>query len=132
MRTVQINDTTYGALELAGQLTGMSVGEVIEKLVAQAAPSIAAPAAQAGPVADGTGVYADYNGARFKGVFDPVTTSITITAGALANSRYKSPSAAARAVVASERPDVDSNRNGWTFWTIDDGSGRQLQSLRAQ
>lgn len=129
MQTIQVSDSTYRALELAARLTGMSPGAIVEKLVGQ---STGAPtSAQAGQGApDGVAVYADYNGQRIKGVFDPVTTRIDITTGQIAGARHKTPSGAARAVVASERPEVDSNRNGWTFWMLDDGSGRQLQAIR--
>lgn len=128
MQTIQVNDTTYRALELAARLTGMTPGGVVEKLVAQS--TVEPTTEQSADPTDGVNVYADYNGVRIKGVFDPVTTSITIATGKLATTRHKTPSAAARAVVESERPGIDSNRNGWTFWNIDDGSGRQLQAIR--
>ena len=128
MQTIQVSDTTYRALELAARLTGMTPGGVIERLVAQSAQEPTAPAVASNP--EGVAVYADYNGERIKGVFDPVTTRIDITSGRVAGTKYKTPSAAARAVVESERPGVDSNRNGWTFWSLDDGSGRQLQAIR--
>lgn len=128
MKTIEVDDATYRALELAAHLTGGTPGSVVETLVANASAPRPTPA----PVADTDKcpIYADYNGERFRGLFDSTTKSIRLTSGKLAGGRYKSPSAAARAVVESERPDVDSNRNGWTFWTLDDGTGRQLQSLR--
>lgn len=129
MPTVEVNDTTYRALGLAARLTGMTPGAVVEKLVTQSTLE-AAPAAVPADTPEQVGVYADYNGVRTKGVFDPVTTSIAITTGTLMNTRHKTPSAAARAVVESERPGIDSNRNGWTFWGLDDGTGRRLQAIR--
>lgn len=106
----------------------MTPSGVIEKLVAQTSREPTAPAGASNPKA--VAVYADYNGERIQGLFDPVTTRIDITSGQVSGTKYKSPSAAARAVVESERPGVDSNRNGWTFWSLDDGSGRRLQAIR--
>lgn len=130
MNTVEISDPTFHALQIAARLTNSTPSAIVEKLVADAAtpstPSATATSADDNKI----GVFADYNGERFRGLFDPQTASVTLTSGRLAGTRYKSPSAAARGVVESERPDVDSNRNGWTFWTIDDGSKRLLDAVR--
>jgi hypothetical protein len=96
------------------------------------------PSATASPPADGSPgdesggirVYADYDGRRTHGVFDPVTTRIDITSGPLTGKHYKTPSSAARAVVEEARPAVNANRNGWHFWVVDYGSRRLLQSCR--
>ncbi|MGF7239465.1 MAG: hypothetical protein ACQSGP_31590 [Frankia sp.] len=75
-------------------------------------------------------VYADYEGHRTHGHYDGSTTRIDITSGALAGRSFKTPTGAARAVVAHYKPGVSPNRNGWSFWVLDDGSGRFLQSIR--
>jgi hypothetical protein len=33
-------------------------------------------------------------------------------------------------VVAHYKPDVSPSRNGWSFWVLDDGSGKFLQTIR--
>jgi hypothetical protein len=52
-----------------------------------------------------------------------------ISSGPLAGRSFKSPSEAARAVIEQVNPAVNSNRNGMTFWRVDDGSQRDLKSL---
>lgn len=37
---------------------------------------------------------------------------------------------AARAVMAHYKPRVSPNCNGWSFWVLDDGSGKHLQCIR--
>jgi hypothetical protein len=129
MFQIQVTESTYRALELAARLTGMTPGGVVDRLVAQSP----APSHQAQSVNDdegsGVAVYADYAGHRVKGTFYPLTRRIDITSGSLSGGSYKSPSAAARAVVNSLKPGVNSNRNGWSFWLLADGTG-DLQSIR--
>jgi len=130
MRTIEVSEATYRAIEFAARMSGMTPGAVVEKLVDQSSHSPVGSAPSAPAVPDGIPVHGDYNGVRVKGIFDPATTSITITTGPLAGSRYKTPSAAASAVVKSERPELNGNRNGWDFWVLDDGSGRRLREIR--
>ncbi|GAA4197627.1 hypothetical protein [Microbispora amethystogenes] len=81
-------------------------------------------------VASGVAVYVDYEGHRTQGIYDRATTRIDIISGPLAGRSFKTPTGAARAVVAHYKPGVSPNRNGWAFWMLDDGSGRFLQSIR--
>lgn len=76
------------------------------------------------------GVYVDYEGHRTRGSYDRDTKRIDITSGPLAGQSFKTPTGAARAVVAYYKLDVNPNRNGWSFWLLDDGSGGLLQSIR--
>lgn len=131
MKTIEVNEQTYRAIELAGRLTGMSHGAVVERLVARLSEPAQDRATTIQPVPEpnSVSVYADYNGQRTMAMFEPLTTRIDIVSGPLSGSRHKTPSAAARAVVAAERPDVNSNRNGWTFWRVD-GTNEPLESRR--
>ena len=79
--------------------------------------------------AAGVAVHAVYDGQRTAGVYDQATHRVTISEGPLAGTSYKSPSGAAIAVVTNCRPDVNPNRNGWSFWTVTT-TGRLLQTLR--
>lgn len=74
-------------------------------------------------------VRASYEGHFIKGTFDKRTHSLRIDEGPLAGQSFKSPSGAAMAIVRQVKPDVHSNRNGWTFWTVTD-TGYPLQSVR--
>lgn len=129
MYSIQVSERTFSTLQVAARVTGMSPGAIVDRLVME---SERAPAVEVLPEddSDGVAVYCDYNGERFQGVFHQKTRRINITTGRLTGSKFKSPSAAARAVVASEKPEVNSNRNGWRFWILDDGSGRLLETIR--
>lgn len=71
-------------------------------------------------------------GFRTAGRYDPKAGRIDITTGPLDGRSFKSPSSAARAVVGHYKPAVNPHRNGWSFWSLDDGSKRLLQSIRPQ
>ncbi|WP_261560533.1 hypothetical protein [Frankia tisae] len=116
-------------------MTGRTVGEVVARLVAEASmPTSKTPAAteetQHPAGAGGVAVYVDYEGHRTFGRYDPKTTRIDITTGPLTGRSFKTPTGAARAVIAHYKSDINSNRNGWLFWVLDDGSGEFLQSIR--
>lgn len=131
MPSVNVNDATYQALELAARMSNSTAGEVVARLVAQASmPSRIEPAAGQSVAGKTLPVYCQYAGHRTDGVYDLDTSRIDITSGALRGTSHKTPTAAARAVVAHHKPEVNPNRNGWIFWIIDDGSERQLQSAR--
>lgn len=57
-------------------------------------------------------VYADYDGHRTHASYDPDTTRIDVTFGPLAGRSFKTPTGAARAVVAHYKPGISPNRNG--------------------
>ncbi|MFE9881933.1 hypothetical protein [Streptomyces sp. NPDC005784] len=130
--TVEVDTQTYQSLEFAARMSGCTAGEVVARLVAEA--SMSTPAArektEQPEAASGVAVYADYEGHRTQGRYDPRTTRIDITSGPLSGQSFKTPTGAARAVVAHYKPGVSPNRNGWSFWMLDDGSGKFLQSIR--
>jgi hypothetical protein len=74
-------------------------------------------------------VHAIYGGTRTDGLYDPVTQSLTITTGPLADRTFSKPSGAAVALVQAHRPDVNPNRNGWSFWVVS-RTGERLQAIR--
>src|SRR5687767_3429214 len=62
-------------------------------------------------------VYGEYNGERVEGKYLPATKRLTVTTGTLAGQSFKSPSGAARAVVAVLNPERTATQtNGWRFW----------------
>lgn len=130
--TVDVDAQTYQSLEFAAHISGCTAGEVVARLVAQASIPPATRREETEHTEKGlqVAVYADYEGHRTHGKYDPKTTRIDITSGPLAGRSFKTPTGAARAVVAYYKPDVSPNRNGWSFWTIDDGSGKFLQNIR--
>jgi hypothetical protein len=128
---IEVDDHTNRAIEFAARMAGLTPGEVVARLVEQASmPTLAPPAADASGAPDVINVHADYAGHRTQGTYDPVTTRVDITSGPLAGQSFKTPTGAARAVVAHYKPEISPNRNGWKFWILNDGSGRLLQRLR--
>jgi hypothetical protein len=130
--TIELDAQTYRSLEFAAHISGCTAGEVVARLVAEA--SMPRPPTNEDSEhpegARGEVVYADYEGHRTQGRYDPRTTRIDITSGPLAGRSFKTPTGAARAVVTHYKPGVSPNRNGWSFWILDDGSERFLQSIR--
>lgn len=131
--TVKVDEQTHRSLEFAARMSGCSTGEVVARLVAAASMPTPAASEDGVPAVAARArveVYADYAGHRTHGWFDPVTTRVDVTSGPLTGKGFKTPTGAARALVAHYKPDVNPNRNGWSFWVLDDGSGRLLQSIR--
>ena len=129
MPTINIDQAEFDTIDLAANITNMSHAQVIARLVHQSRlPSATTPAPST--TSNSSAIYADYAGYRTTGSYDRMTKRIDITDGPLAGQSFKSPSSAARAVVSHYKPNVSPHRNGWSFWMVDDGSGRFLQSLR--
>lgn len=131
MPSIEVDDVTHRSIEFAAKMAGVSTGEVIARLVAESTAPTAPTATEAPGAGDQrASIFADYGGRQTRARFDPVTHRVEITTGPLAGKSYKTPSGAAIAVVSQHNPTVNPNRNGWGFWTLDDGSGRLLQVLR--
>lgn len=129
-RTVEVDEGTHRALELAAHVAGISVGQVVERLVNQASASRLSAGVTDGPATPGgIAVTNTYRGHRTSGRYYPDTKRIEISSGPLTGRSFKTPSEAARAVIEQLNPAVNSNRNGKTFWRVDDGSERDLKSL---
>ncbi|MFB7085520.1 hypothetical protein [Streptomyces sp. NPDC056296] len=131
--TIEVDEQTHRSIEFAARMGGTTAGEVVARLVRTASVPPSAPAATSKEgVEEGrkVNVYADYEGRRTRGSFDRDTNRIDITSGPLAGQSFKTPTGAARAVVTYYRPDVNPNRNGWSFWLLGDGSGGPLQNIR--
>ncbi|MGO4613395.1 hypothetical protein AB4305_04425 [Nocardia sp. 2YAB30] len=130
--TIEVDDRTYRSLEFAARMSGSTPGDVVAKLVADASIPIPTTSVEAEKTKTTikVSVYADYEGHRTHGSYDRNTTRIDITSGPLAGRSFKTPTGAAGAVVAHYKPTVSPNRNGWSFWILNDGSGKSLQSIR--
>ncbi|MGW2511307.1 hypothetical protein ACWC0A_18110 [Streptomyces scopuliridis] len=131
--TIDVDDQTFRSIEFAARMGNTTAGEVVARLVAAASmPRSTSTAAGAeGATAERkVGVYVDYEGHRTSGRYDRDTKRIDIVSGPLAGKSFKTPTGAARAVVTLYKPEVNPNRNGWSFWLLDDGSGNFLQTIR--
>ncbi|WP_344078568.1 hypothetical protein [Luedemannella helvata] len=104
----------------------MSEGEIVRRLVATHADQQAEPAAQD----EGVPIYADYSGHRTRALYF-APARVQITDGPLRGRSFKTPTAAARAVVRQYNPQVNDNRNGWGFWQLEQPGPRTwLQAIR--
>lgn len=128
--TIDVDQATFNAIDLAARLTSMSHSEVLARLVSQSQASPTTSDGASEDDANGVAIYADYVGRRTKATFNRLTHRIDIIDGPLAGTSYKSPSSAARAVVGHYKPGVSPHRNGWSFWMLDDGTARFVQSIR--
>jgi len=132
-RSVEIDERTYQLLEAAAWGKGCTLGELVTLLLGDALPQPGTSTKGERERSESTGgvaVFADCEGHRTHGRFHPGTTRIDITSGPLGGQSFKTPSAAARAVVAHFKPGGKPNRNGWLFWRLDDGSRAPLNSIR--
>lgn len=128
MPFIEVSQEVKGQVALAAKIAGISENAVIQALIADLSPS--------GPVnqvsaKDGVAIHANYEGQRTRARFlEPAR--VEILDGPLRGQSFKSPTGAARAVIRLYNPKVNDNRNGWTFWVIDEGDekGNFLQSIR--
>lgn len=127
MATIEVDDGLKRTVVFAARMAGVTESEILRRLIA--ASSLAAEEPDHGP--KGVPIYADYEGHRTRALyFEPAR--VEIVDGPLKGKSFKTPTGAARAVVRHYNPSVNDNRNGWSFWQIDNGGGPRvwLQSVR--
>ncbi|MEU2614463.1 hypothetical protein ABZ570_23205 [Micromonospora sp. NPDC007271] len=131
MPSIDVDDDTDRYLAFAASVSGLTKGQVVARLVADArARAESSPGASRGekePAA--VSVYADYAGHRTYASFIPGPGRIEITSGPLAGQTFKTPSQAARQIVQHYNPEVSPHRNGWNFFLLAE-TGAPLQTLR--
>lgn len=128
METVEVDDATFRDLSLIARAAGLTHGQAVAFLVEQfhqaSHPEESTPGTY-----DGVPVYATYQGHRVEGRFDTATGGLTVTSSPLAGTWFRSPSGAAKAVVAALKPGVTPNRSGYDFWFVT-STGKTLSSIR--
>lgn len=129
MITIDVGHGTAAKIGLLARAWNVTPGEAVERLLQE----FEAGSSPAPPVADQqmVVVHAEYQGVRVRGLYDTLSRSLEITEGPAAGRRFKTPSAAAIAVVSAVNPAINPNRNGWSFWTIT-ADGKRLQSIRVE
>ena len=126
--TIEVDEDTKRTVAFAARMASLSESAIIRRLIAASA---LAGKEHRQPTAEGVPIYSDYEGHRIRARYiEP--SRVEIIDGPLAGQSFKTPTGAARAVVRHFNPDVNDNRNGWTFWQIDNEAGmrRSLQSIR--
>jgi hypothetical protein len=127
MATIEVDEAAKRTVSFAARMAGVTEGEIVRRLIAANALEVE----EGEPRQEGVLVYADYEGSRTRArYFAPAR--VEITDGPLKGRSFRSPTGAARAVVRHYNPSVNDNRNGWSFWQIDNGSGPRvwLRSIR--
>lgn len=131
MREIELTDRDHDRVMLLARAWRFSPGEVVRRLLDDFVQvDLEVPADQRAESAASIRIYAEYEGQRIEATFDPATKRVVITSGTLAGCSYKSPSGAAIGVVQALNPNVHPNRNGWSFWFIEE-TGATLQTIRA-
>ncbi|GGJ75139.1 hypothetical protein GCM10010123_01370 [Pilimelia anulata] len=128
MDQIEVNDKVMRELTLIARAAGISHAEAIALLIEEFHRT-SKPDAERQRTESGIPVHAVYQGQRVDGVFNATTGGLTVTSPPLAGSWFRSPSGAAKAVVAALKPGVTPNRSGYDFWFVD-STGKTLASVR--
>lgn len=131
MVLIEVDENTARALELAARVSKSTPGGVVAMLVREAAPKVESSTESTPPAAQ-LAVLADYEGHRTRGMLTVETGRLEISSGPLSGQSFKTPTGAAKAVIAHAHPGISPNRNGWEFWMLDDGSARPIKAIRGQ
>jgi hypothetical protein len=130
MAMLSVSSNTHDRITLLTRAWAVSEDEAIARLL-DAFQDGAQPGRTASNEEGQIRVHALYDGVRAEGVYHQRTGKLDIVAGPAAGQSFKRPSGAAIAVVQAVNPRVNPNRNGWSFWIVDD-DGKTLQSRRSR
>jgi hypothetical protein len=127
----EINAANYQKLALAAKGAGVSIDEMLERILDVWLAQDEVPASRRSLDGDQIPVYAIYKSTRVEALFDPKTEVMTGTTAPIEAQKFSSPSGAARAVVEALNPEVNSNRSGPRFWRIA-ATGKELATVIPQ
>ncbi len=127
MVSIEVDEATKRMVSFAAHVANVTEAEIIRRVISESSLTSESPHSAVTSVP----IYADYEGHRTRALYFP-PSRVEITDGPLAGKPFKSPTGAARAVVRHYNSSVNDNRNGWSFWQIDNGGGPRvwLQSIR--
>jgi hypothetical protein len=128
VESIEVDSSTFRELSLIAKMGGLTPGQAVTFLIDEFHRA-SRPGAVGQKTHDGVAVYATYQGQRVEGTFDSATGGLTINSVPLAGTWFRSPSGAAKAVVAALKPGVTPNRSGYDFWFVVD-TGKTLASIR--
>ena len=128
MLKLALDDRTAAVVRARARDLGVSEGEFVRRAILAYVL-----AGRETPVRDPWApipIYGEYDGRRVDGLYLPATRRVTVTSAPLPGAGFKSPSGAARAVVAALNPArSQAQSNGWRFWRLAE-SGERLEVLR--
>ena len=128
MKQLEVADDVHEQVTLLARAWKTSTSDAVRRLLVEFRGA-EEPSASAAPTPEQVAVHAIYGGTRTDGFYDSVTQSLTITTGPLTGRTFSKPSGAAVALVQVHSPDVNPNRNGWSFWVVSK-TGKRLQTIR--
>ena len=128
--SIDLDEQTHALVRFAARMFDVSEADVVARavraLTTESTESARPPRDPWTPL----DVYGEYGDTRVEGQYLPATRRLTVTSEPIAGAKFKSPSGAARAVVAALNPDRSAAQtNGWRFWHIADTDER-LEVLR--
>jgi hypothetical protein len=126
--SAQISDENYTKLALAAKGAGVTVDEILERILDLWLSLDEGAVGQRDMDSDQIAVYAIYQRTRVEALYDPRTEGITGTTTPIEGKQFSSSSGAARAVVEALNPQVNSNRSGPRFWRVA-ATGKELASI---
>lgn len=132
MRSVEIDEETYDLIMFVARAAGTTPGAVVARAVGalRAEPS-PAPPASASPSGPEREIYAIYRGEEVRATYLAATRRVAITSGTLAGRVFRTPSAAASAVIGALNPGREMSRvSGMRFWR-DAATGQRLEAVAA-
>ncbi len=131
MVNIDISATAAYKIDLLSRAWNMTDAETVDRLLAEfeSRPRRSSQAEHSGETPNTVAVHASYQGVAAQGRYDSLAGSLEIIDGPGAGRVFRTPSAAAIAVVSAVNPSVNPNRNGWNFWVIT-ATGERLQRLR--
>jgi hypothetical protein len=135
VRSVYVDDETYELIAFAARAAGVNPGVIVARAVTTlwadvSVPAEEEPAAPTGPAV--VPIFATYRGEHVTAVYDLATRRVTITSGPLARRVFRTPSAAATAVVAALNPGREMSRIGGTRFWRDASTGARLEQALPQ
>lgn len=130
MGSIELDEQTHSLVRFAARMFGVSEAEVISRAVRELARESTESARPARDPWTPVDVYGDYDGKHVEGQYLPATRRLTVTSEPIPGAKFKSPSGAARAVIAALNPARSASQtNGWRFWHLADTDER-LEVLR--
>lgn len=129
MEAIQVDSMTFRDLSLIAKAAGLTHSQAVAFLIEQFRRTSGSMDPTQAP-SRGVPVHATYQGQRIEGMFDAETGGLTVTSAPLQGKWFRSPSGAAKAVVASLKPGVTPNRSGYDFWFVT-STGKTLASIRS-
>lgn len=123
MPEITVSAETDRQLSLLASWDGTSKGEVVARLLANLSKTETRSD-------DTVAVHKVYEKERIEGLYDPSSSTLTITSSPWSGEVFSKPSSAAIAVVQHFKPEANPNRNGWDFWRVTE-TGAPLQTLRS-